>query len=172
MRPVSNTGRVETEVRTKDVFRAEAIQEIEEIRGKYPTARAALLPALYVAQREFGWLSSDAYEAVSEILGVPRAVVRGVGTFYAMYKRVPMGRNIVQLCTNVSCMILGAERLADLLGNRYGLEAGGTTADGRFSLVIMECIGACGTAPAMLVNDDFHENLTEKNIEEILERYQ
>jgi NADH-quinone oxidoreductase E subunit len=148
-----------------------AIQEIEEIRAKYPTARAALLPAVYVVQREFGWLSSDAYESVSNLLGVPRAIVRGVGTFYAMYKQVPMGRNIIQLCTNVSCMLLGAERLVDFLKNKYGLEPGGTTSDNRFSLVIMECIGACGTAPAMLVNDDFYETLTEKYIEEILGKY-
>jgi NADH-quinone oxidoreductase E subunit len=148
-----------------------AKKELEEIRLKYPNARAALLPALYLAQREFGWLSPDAYEAVSGVLGVPKAIARGVGTFYAMYKHKPMGRNIVQLCTNVSCMILGAERLADFLRNKYGLEPGGTSPDGRFSLVIMECIGACGTAPAMLVNDDFYENLTEKYIEEILEKY-
>ena len=148
-----------------------ALKEIQEIRGKYPNARAALLPAMYVAQREFGWLSPEAYTAVSELLGVPPAIARGVGTFYAMYKHKPMGRHIVQLCTNVSCMILGAERLVDLLKNTYGLEPGGTTADSRFSLVIMECIGACGTAPAMLVNDDFHENLTEDNIRKILEKY-
>jgi NADH-quinone oxidoreductase E subunit len=153
------------------MFSEAALKEIEEIKTKYPNARAALLPALYVAQREYGWLSGDAYKAVSEALGVPGAIARGVGTFYAMYKHAPMGRNVVQLCTNVSCMILGAERLVDLLKNRYGLEPGGTTADGRFSLVIMECIGACGTAPAMLVNDDFHENLTETNIVELLERY-
>src|SRR3990172_7251134 len=124
------------------MFSETAIKEVEEIRAKYPTARAALLPAIYVAQREFGWLSPEAYEAVSDILGVPRAIARGVGTFYAMYRHVPMGRNVIQLCTNVSCMILGAERLVDLLRNRYGLEPGGTTSDSRFSLVIMECIGA------------------------------
>jgi NADH-quinone oxidoreductase E subunit len=148
-----------------------AIREIQEIRAKYPSARAALLPAIYVAQREFGWASPEAYEVVSDLLGMPRAIARGVGTFYAMYKHKPAGRNIVQLCTNVSCMILGAERLVDFLKNKYGLEPGGTTADGRFSLVIMECIGACGTAPAMLVNDDFYENLTEKYLEEILGKY-
>jgi len=148
-----------------------AIREIEDIRAKYPTARAALLPAVYIAQREFGWLSSDAYGAVANLLGVPQAIVRGVGTFYAMYRQVPMGRNIIQLCTNVSCMILGAERLVDFLKNKYGLEPGGTTSDNRFSLAIMECIGACGTAPAMLVNDDFYETLTEKYIEEILGKY-
>jgi NADH-quinone oxidoreductase E subunit len=153
------------------VFGEAAKKEIEEIKANYPNARAALLPAIYVAQREFGWMSPEAYDAVSGILGVPKAIARGVGTFYAMYKHRPAGRNIVQLCTNVSCMILGAERLVDLLKSRYGLEPGGTTPDNRFSLVIMECIGACGTAPAMLVNDDFYENLTEKSLEKILEKY-
>ena len=153
------------------MFSETALKELEDIRAKYPTARAALLPALYVAQREFGWLSGEAYEAVSDVLGVPGAIARGVGTFYAMYKHAPMGKNVVQLCTNVACMIMGAERLVDLLKVKYGLEPGGTTPDGRFSLVIMECIGACGTAPAMLVNNDFYENLTEQNIGEILEKY-
>jgi NADH:ubiquinone oxidoreductase subunit E len=88
-----------------------------------------------------------------------------------MYRQKPMGRHLIQLCTNVSCMILGAERLVDFLKSTYGVEPGGVSPDGRFSLVIMECIGACGTAPAMLVNDDFHENLTEKNLQEILEKY-
>ncbi len=153
------------------MFSEAAKKELQEIRLRYPNARAALLPALYVAQREYGWLSPDAYEAVSDLLGVPQAIARGVGSFYAMYKHKPAGRNIIQLCTNVSCMILGAERLVDFLKNKYGLEPGGTTTDERFSLVIMECIGACGTAPAMLINDDFYENLTEKYIEEILQRY-
>lgn len=148
-----------------------AIKELEEIKAKYPGNRAALLPAIYIAQREFGYLSPEAYESVSGILGIPKAAIRGVATFYAMYKHKPMGRNIVQLCTNVSCMILGAEKLVDFLRNKYGLEPGSTTPDSRFSLVIMECIGACGTAPAMLVNDDFYENLTEKYIEEILGKY-
>jgi NADH-quinone oxidoreductase E subunit len=154
------------------MFTDTAIQEIEEIRAKYPNSRAALLPALSVAQREFGWLSPEAYEAVADLLGVPKATVRGVATFYAMYKQKPMGKHLIQFCTNVSCMILGAEKLVDFLKNKYGVEPGGVSPDGRFSLVIMECIGACGTAPAMLVNDDFHENLTEKNLEEILEKYQ
>jgi NADH-quinone oxidoreductase E subunit len=153
------------------MFNSVTIQEIEDIRAKYPNARAALLPAIYVAQREFGWLSPEAYEAVADLLGVPKATVRGVATFYAMYKQKPMGRHLIQLCTNVSCMILGAERLVDFLKTAYGVEPGGVSPDGRFSLVIMECIGACGTAPAMLVNDDFHENLTEKNLQEILEKY-
>jgi NADH-quinone oxidoreductase E subunit len=162
---------VKAEAKNISMFNDKSIKEIAEIRTKYPNNRAALLPALYVAQREFGWLSPEAYEAVADLLSVPKATVRGVATFYAMYKQKPMGRHLIQLCTNVSCMILGAEKLVDFLKNRYGVEPGGISPDGRFSLVIMECIGACGTAPAMLVNDDFYENLTEKNLEETLEKY-
>ncbi len=139
--------------------------------AKYPDCKGALLPSLYIAQKEFGWLSPDAYAAVSTTLVIPKATVRSVGSFYTMLRNRPMGRNVIRLCTNVACMILGAERLQDLLKNKYGLEDGGTTPDKRFSLVIMECIGMCGNAPAMLVNDDTYGDLTEQTIEEILAKY-
>lgn len=153
------------------MFNDTILKEIEGIRSKYPDHKSALLPALYIAQREFGWLSEEAMLSVSKALNMPAALVRGTASFYSMFRHKPMGRNLIQLCTNVSCMILGAERLVDLLQSRYGLLPNETTQDGRFSLVIMECIGACGTAPAMLVNTDFHDNLTEKSIEEVLENY-
>jgi len=146
-------------------------EDIKTIAAKYPDRRGALLPALYVAQREKGWLSQDALREVSAVLNLPEATVKGVATFYSMYKKHPAGKYLVQLCTNVACMIFGAETLLDLLGKKYGLEPGGTTEDGRFSLVIMECIGACDRAPAMLVNEDFHADLTEQRIMEILESY-
>jgi len=148
-----------------------AFKGLEEIRGRYPSRRAALLPALYAAQAEFGWLSREALEAVSAELNLPRALVRGVATFYAMYNHAPRGRHLIQLCTNVACMVMGAETLVEGLRSKYGLEPGGTTADGRFSLVIMECIGACDVAPAMLVNGDFHSGLTQESLEKILESY-
>ena len=146
-------------------------KEISEIRERYPDRKSALLPALYVAQREFGWLSHEAMMSVSRALNLPEATVRGTASFYSMFRHKPVGRHLIQLCTNVSCMILGAEKLIDFLGTKYRVGPGGTSQDGRFSLVVMECIGACGTAPAMLVNTDFHDNLTEKKIEEILEKY-
>jgi NADH-quinone oxidoreductase E subunit len=148
-----------------------SIKEINDIRERYPNSRAALLPALYIAQRDYGWLSPEAIESVSLTLNIPKASVKGVATFYSMFKHKPMGRNVIQLCTNVSCMVFGAEELLDFLKNRYGVEPGGTSLDGRFSLVIMECIGACDKAPSMLVNTDFWSDLNEKNIIEILERY-
>lgn len=153
------------------MFSGTVLKEIDQIRAKYPDGRSALLPSLYIAQREFGWLSHEAMSCVSRALNLPEAEVRGTASFYAMFRNTPAGRNIIQLCTNVSCMILGAEKLVDLISSRYGVRPNGTSPDGRFSLVIMECIGACGTAPAMLVNTDFYDNLTEKSIEEILEKY-
>jgi NADH-quinone oxidoreductase E subunit len=153
------------------MFNETVIEEINGIRDKYPDRKSALLPALYIAQREFGWLSQEAMESVAHVLNLPAAFVRGTASFYSMFKHKPVGRNVIQLCTNVSCMILGAEKLVDFLKTKYGVEPNGMSEDGRFSLVIMECIGACGTAPAMLVNTDFHENLTEKSLVEILEKY-
>ena len=153
------------------MFNETVLKEIDDIRAKYPERRSALLPALYIAQREMGWLSQEAMNCVAKALNLPEAVVRGTASFYSMFKHKPAGRHVIQLCTNISCMIVGAEKLADFLGTKYGVKPNGTSEDGRFSLVIMECIGACGTAPAMLVNEDFHENLTEKSIEEILVKY-
>jgi NADH-quinone oxidoreductase E subunit len=153
------------------MFNETVISEINEIRGKYPDRRSALLPSLYIAQREFGWLSHEAMTCVAKTLNLPEAEVRGTASFYSMYKHKPVGRNVIQLCTNVSCMILGAEKLVDFICSKFGVQPGGTSVDGRFSLVIMECIGACGTAPAMLVNTDFHDELSEKRIEEILDNY-
>lgn len=147
------------------------LKELETVRERYPNARAAVLPALYIAQRQFGWLSPDALESVSNALNVPEADVKGVATFYSMFKHKPTGRHLIQFCTNVSCMIFGAENLVSLLKNKYGVTPGGTSSDGRFSLVIMECIGACDKAPAMLINNDFWSDLNEGNIFEILERY-
>ncbi len=147
-------------------------ERISEIVRKYPERRGALLPALHLAQKEYGWLSPEAMKEVSRALNLPEATVKGVATFYAMYRKAPAGRHLVQICTNVACMIFGAERLVDLLKERYGLEPGGTSEDGRFSLMIMECIGACDRAPAMLVNEDYYPDLNEERIMTILEGYE
>jgi NADH-quinone oxidoreductase subunit E len=148
-----------------------ALSEIHRIKSKYQDSCSCLLPSLYVVQKESGWISPSAMEAVGELLAVPKATVKGVATFYSMFRHEAMGRHLIQLCTNVACMIMGAEKLVDILTKKYGLEPNGTTADGRFSLVIMECIGACGTAPAMLVDTDFYDNLNEGNILTALDKY-
>ena len=118
-----------------------------------------------------GYLKEEALALVANTSGLPKARVKGVASFYSMLHLNPTGRHIIRLCNNVACMIMGAERLVDMLRLRYGLQPDGTTQDGRFTLVIMECIGACGTAPAMLVDNDFYQNLTEETIVNILEGY-
>ena len=153
------------------MFKKSVLRELEDIKGRYPEYKSAVLPALYIAQREFGWLSNEAILSVAKSLSIPEALVRGTASFYSMFKQRQAGRHLIQMCTNISCMILDAERLVDFVKSRYSLEPGGTSPDGRFSLVIMECIGACGTAPAMLVDTDFYDNLTEKKIEEVLNKY-
>ncbi len=146
-------------------------ERLRKVIDIYPERQAAVMPALYVAQEEYGWLSYEAMKKVADTLNLPDAFVRGVATFYYMYRDRPSGRHLIQVCTNVACMLFGGERIVDILKDRYNLVPGGTTGDGRFSLIIMECIGACDMAPAMLVGKDLHGRLDENNIIEILERY-
>lgn len=149
-----------------------AAAEIETIKSRYPTPRSAILPALFIAQREFGWLSHDALNSVSSALDMPPAMVKGVATFYAMFKNKPTGRHLIQICTNIVCMLFGSESLLEVLRKKYALEPGGTSPDGRFSLAIIECIGVCDTPPSMIVDDDLHTDLTAERILEILEGYE
>ncbi len=147
------------------------LDEINELKRTYEDVHSCLLPTLYILQREHGWLSPEVLESAASVLNIPVATVKGISTFYAMFTHKPMGRHLIQLCTNVSCMIMGGETLLDILKSKYGLEPNLTTPDRRFSLVIMECIGACDKAPAMLIDTDLHGNLTQENIIEILEKY-
>jgi NADH-quinone oxidoreductase subunit E len=153
------------------VLHNKILEEIDEIKGKYPDSRSCLLPTLYLFQREYGWLSPEALEAVGDILKVPKATVKGVSTFYIMFNHKPMGRHLIQVCTNVACMIMGGERLLGVLEGHYGLRPNSTTADGRFSLVVMECIGGCDNAPAILIDTDFYGRITGETLIGVLEKY-
>jgi NADH-quinone oxidoreductase E subunit len=153
------------------MFSRNAALRLNEIIKRYPTPRSAVLPALFIAQNEYGWLSPEALDAVSSVLDMPKATVKGVATFHTMFRNRPGGRHLIQLCSNIACMIFGAESLLELLEERFGLKQDGTSSDGRFSLAVMECIGACDTPPAMMVNNDFHTNLTAGSIMRILDGY-
>lgn len=152
-------------------FSEAGLKKVEEILARYPSKDSALMPVLYVAQDEFGYLSDEAKMYVADLLGLPPAKVYSVSTFYSMYKNKPMGRNLIQICTNLSCSLLGAEHLRDYMCGKIGAAEGEISTDGKFSLVTMECLGGCGTAPVMMVNQDYYENLNEKYIDEILGKY-
>lgn len=144
--------------------------EILKIKQEYPDPRSALLPALYLAQEAHGgWLPEEAYDEVATVMGLPPTYVASVASFYTMLNRKPVGRHLIQLCTNVSCSLLGAERLVVFIAQKLGIKPGETTPDGRFTLREVECLGSCGTAPMMQVDDQYYENLTAEKVEQILE---
>ena len=144
-------------------------REIQQIRDEYPDAQSALLPALYLAQQDYcGWLPEQAFDEVAEVMGLPPTQVAAAATFYTMLNKKPVGRHLVQVCTNISCSLLGAEHLLSYISRKLGIEVGETTEDGRITLLEVECLGSCGTAPMMQVDDAYYENLTEEKVEQIL----
>ena len=143
---------------------------IEEAAKRYPNQRSAIMPALFLAQKEHGFLSGDLLREVADILDVPEIWVYQVSTFYGMFHTEPVGKFHIKICTNVSCQLLEAESLLAHLEKSLGIEAGGTTPDGMFTLSCVECLGACEGAPMMQVNDGYFQmNLTTARIDVILE---
>jgi NADH-quinone oxidoreductase subunit E len=150
-------------------FSPEMLKKFHETVARYPKKEAAMLPVLYLAQREFGHLGSEAIEYVARLMDQAPARVLGVVSFYTLYNMKPVGRHHIQVCRTLPCALRGAENVTRLLKKKLGIEPGQTTPDGRFTLSEVECLASCGTAPMMQVNDDYYENLTEEKIDEILD---
>jgi NADH-quinone oxidoreductase E subunit len=154
------------------VFAGAARARLDTTLAKYPTKQAALLPALWIVQEARGWISEQSIGEVAEVLDLTPAYVKGVLTFYTMYHSHPVGRHFIQVCTTSPCGLCGAELVRDALLNATGCgELGATSPDGRFTVVEVECLGACGFATPMLVGDDFLENVTPETVPGILQRY-
>jgi NADH-quinone oxidoreductase E subunit len=147
----------------------ETLKKIEEVQKKYPTKRSAVLPALHLAQAQEGYVTKDAMAEIAQLLSVPPIQVYESATFYTMYNKKPVGKNHIQVCTNLSCSLLGAEHIVEYISKKIGVTKGKTTEDGKFTLSTVECLGSCGTAPMMQINDDYHEDLTEEKIDKILD---
>jgi NADH-quinone oxidoreductase subunit E len=150
-------------------FSPEALKKFESIVARYPKKEAAMLPVLYLAQEEFGYLSDDAIAYVAMLMEQSPARVRGVVTFYTMLNTKPVGRHHIQVCRTLSCALAGAENITRFVTSHLGISPGETTPDGRFTLSEVECLASCGTGPMMQINDDYYEGLTEKKVSEILE---
>ena len=142
---------------------------VDEIVAKYPQAKAAMLPVLWECQNASGWIDKPTEDWVAERLGVSSAHVHGCVTFYTMLKQRKMGKYHIQLCTTLSCMLRGCDNLQEHLENKLGIKPGEVTSDGKFSLVQVECLGSCGTAPMFQLNDDYHEDLTIEKIDALLD---
>lgn len=150
---------------------AAARAEIDRWTAKYPPERrrAALLAALTIVQRENGgWLTPELMEAIGEYLDVPAVAVEEVATFYSLYDLEPVGRHKLYVCNSISCWLRGSEGIIKHFEQRLGVKAGETTPDKRFTLKPAECLAACGGAPAMMVGNDYHENVTPEKIDALL----
>ncbi|HTR03227.1 MAG TPA: NADH-quinone oxidoreductase subunit NuoE [Thermoanaerobaculia bacterium] len=151
-------------------FSPEALARIEKILKRYPTKQAALLPVLWLAQETWGWISKEASEEVARVLELPPSHVDGVLTFYTMFNLRPVGRNLLQFCTSISCHLLGAEDLVAHCRQKLGVDVEETTKDGKFTLVEVECIAGCDKAPSMMVNDKYYEPMDAGKLDALLER--
>jgi len=144
-------------------------RKIDEVAALYPKKGAALLPILHLVQREVGCITAEEERFVAGALGLKPMKVREVVTFYTMFLRRPVGKYHLQVCSNLSCSLLGAGPLLDYLRQKLGVGVGETTADGRFTLSTAECLGACEQAPCLMVNFDYHGQLDREKIDRILE---
>ncbi len=149
-------------------FSLENQEAIVELLGQYPRADACILPALTLAQRQFGHLSPEVLSLVAQALGVPPQRVLSVATFYTMFRRTSTGNYHFQVCRNVSCYLRGSDHLLATLEEALGIKAGQTSRDGRFTLSTVECLAACGTAPALQVNGTYYDAMTPAKVTDLI----
>lgn len=151
----------------------ERIEEVNQWIAKYPAdqKQSAVMYALTLVQEEHGYLKPELMDAVAEYLDMPAIAVYEVASFYSMYELKPVGKNTINVCTNISCLLKGSAQVVKHLENKLGIQIGETTKDNRFTLRSVECLGACVGAPMMQINKNYHENLTAANIDETLEQY-
>ena len=145
-------------------------ERFEKIRSRYPDARSALLPALGMAQELRGHLSPQTMDQVAHLLELAPAYVRGVATFYTMYNKSPVGRFLIQVCTNISCGLCGGDDVLQAFLNNTGTELGETSKDGNFTVIEAECLAGCGFPTTVQINSRYFENVMPKDVPEILER--
>jgi NADH-quinone oxidoreductase subunit E len=142
---------------------------VDELLTRYPTKRAACLPVLHLCQRQEGWITPDAIQYVAKRLDLATSDVKGVVTFYTMYHQHKVAPNVVWVCRTLSCELRGGRAVQKHLEKRFGCAVGGTSKDGKFTLKTAECLAACGQAPMVQINNDFHENLTIEKLDRIID---
>ena len=148
----------------------ETIRAIDTLISHYPVKEAALIPAMHLLQDDIKWMPLEAMDWIAGKLEIPRARVYGVASFYTMFRRKPTGRLRLEVCTNLSCSLMGGTHILDYLCKKLHIKPGETTEDGLVTLTEVECLGSCGTAPVMLVNDKFYESLTPEKLDALLGR--
>lgn len=150
-------------------FTADNLDKIEALKSRYPSPKALSLPCLWMAQYQEGFVSLEAIEEIGRLIDLPPMEIYRVATFYTMFNLEAVGKYHIQLCKTLSCALCGKAEMLSHLENRLGLSPGESSEDGRFTLTQVECLGSCGTAPVMQINDRYYENLTPEKIDVILD---
>jgi len=164
----SETVRSEATQSEKIRFSDERLDEIAKLVKRYPGPQSALMPVLYMAQEDFGYISMDAQKMIAEVLGLRLMQVREVVTFYTMFREQPCGTYLLEVCTNAGCMLNGANELVAHMCDTLGIKQGETTPDGLFTVTEVECAGACAGAPVVQVNNAYHEKVTPDSIDALI----
>ncbi len=152
-------------------FTAEDKAEIEHCLHHYDDSRAASIDALKIVQRRHGWVPDNAIAAIAEILGIPGSDIEGVATFYNRIYRQPVGRNVIAVCDSIGCFLVGFEEIYSALKKQLAIQPGQTTADNRFTLLPICCLGACDRGPVLMINDDTHFDVSVEKLDAVLEQY-
>ncbi len=150
------------------ILSPDSIARIQAKATQYPRRKSAILPALTIAYRQVGHLNEGIYREISQALKLPYVEIAEAASFYTMFPKQPVGKNLIQVCHNISCALLGADSLIGYLEQKLGIKKGETTKDNLFTLISVECLGSCATAPMMQINHDFYENLTREKVDAIL----
>lgn len=153
------------------VLTAEERSQIEHAMHHYEDARAASIDALKIVQKNRRWVPDGAIYAIADVLGIPATDVEGVATFYNRIYRRPVGRHVIAVCDSIGCFLTGFDQVYGALQQKLGIKPGETTADDRFTLLPVCCLGACDRGPVLMVNDATHFNVTPENIDQVLEQY-
>ena len=146
-------------------------ERVEKIFSQYPDKKSATLPLLHLAQSQHGYISNSVINTIADLVDCHPAIVMDCVSFYTMLYTKPQGRHIIQVCQTLSCSLNGADSLVDHVSEKYEIEPGETTADGRFTLMKVECLGSCGTAPVVQINKEYHEELSSQKFDKLLESF-
>ena len=148
---------------TKDLYK-----EIQKVAAQYPVRRSAVMPALRLAQEKYGWLPPEAFREVADALDLTPAYCEGIASFYDMFHLAPVGRHMIEVCTNVSCALVGAQQVLEAFEDELGIHAGETSEDGEFTLRTVECAGGCGWATVVAVDHRYREPVQAEDVPSIV----
>ncbi|UCH09095.1 MAG: NADH-quinone oxidoreductase subunit NuoE [Fidelibacterota bacterium] len=151
-------------------FKAEQQKRFKALLKQYPDKRSAALPVLHLAQEQEGYLSTEIIETLAGMLDITPASLMDTVSFYTMFHTKPRGKYLLQVCQTLSCSLAGADQLVDHLEHKFHIQVGETTEDGKFTLLKVECLGSCGTAPVVQINDDYYERVSKEKLKRVLEK--